>query len=547
MNPGIPHKKVVIPLALFLAAQCTWGQQIGDNTYWIYFTDKKDNGYEISQPEQFLSRRSIERRGWQGLGIDHTDEPVTRAYLDEIRNAGAKIRHVSRWLNGVAITGATPELYGEIMAKPFTDTIPWEPDTDELFFPSLPAGNRFDPPGENPGFDYGEASDQVFQVKMDILHRIGYMGSGVWIGVLDAGFYNVDSLPSFEQMINDGRLMGTRNFVDNIPVFRSPSSHGMSVLSIMGAAWNGHMVGTAPRASYFLCITENSSSESRIEEIAWIEAAEFLDSLGCDLFNTSLGYSVFDDNLFDYAYENMDGQTTFISRAASMTASKGIICCVSAGNEGNKSWHYLTAPSDASDILGVGAVDDLGQISNFSSRGPSFDGRVKPDVVAMGKLAWIQHWSGTVVQRDGTSFSSPLITGSVASLWQAYPTVPATEIIDAVRQSGDRYERPDDNYGYGLPSFSEALQSISSTRNNFRDGEMVVYPNPASDRVTIRIPGDNAGKCLTRLYDMTGRLILSRELELPGMLTIPPGHAGSICILEVNSASRLFRIPLIIH
>jgi subtilisin family serine protease len=365
--------------------------------------------------------------------------------------------------------------------------------------------------------------------------------------VLDAGFYNVDSLPSFEQMINDGRLMGTRNFVDNIPVFRSPSSHGMSVLSIMGAEWNGHMVGTAPRASYFLCITENSSSESRIEEIAWIEAAEFLDSLGCDVFNTSLGYSVFDRSLFDYAYENMDGQTTFISRAASMTASKGIICCVSAGNEGNKSWYYLTAPSDASDILGVGAVDDLGQISNFSSRGPSFDGRVKPDVVATGKLAWIQHWSGAIVQRDGTSFSSPLITGSVASLWQAYPTLPATEIMDAVRQSGDRYERPDDDYGYGLPSFSEALQSISSTRNNFRDGEMVVYPNPASDRVTIRIPGDNAGRCLTRLYDMTGRLILSRELELPGMLTIPPGHAGGICILEVNSAGRLFRIPLIIH
>ncbi len=533
----------VLFLSSFLSAQ-----KLSHNTYWIYFTDKQENGYEISQPGQFLSERSVHRRAWQGLGIDQTDEPVTRAYVDEIRNMGAEVRHVSRWLNGLVMVNTSRELYDQVMKKPFVDNLPWEPETDEVYFPPAPAGERFDPPlAAPPGFDYGIASEQVGLVDMEVLHREGYTGGGVWIGVLDAGFRNVDSLPSFKSMISEGRLRGTRNFVSDGSVYREINQHGMYVLSIIGALWDGNMMGTAPHASFYLCMTEDPARETRIEEIAWIEAAEYLDSLGYDVFNTSLGYSEFDSIQYNYRYEDMDGQTTFISRAASMTASKGIIACVSAGNEGNSNWHYITAPSDALDILGVGAVDSTHQISNFSSRGPSFDGRIKPDVVAMGKSAGVQYWNGGVGRGDGTSFSSPLMAGSVAALWQAYPELPASEIMQVIRQNGNRADHPGDEYGFGTPSFARAFWTISGTRNTVRDRGMVLWPNPARDRVMIRIPGEGTVESVVSLYDMSGRKILSRPVQLPCETTLPGGMKPGMYILEISTPRQLYRNPLIIQ
>ena len=226
--------------------------------YWVYFTDKSGNGYQVDRPGDFLSQRSVSRRAWQGLGVDQTDEPVTRAYVDEIKAMGVEIRHISRWLNGFAMVNASYQLYEEVLEKPFTDTIPWESRTDEVYFPEAPAGKRFDlPSAEAPGFDYGVATEQIQQVDTHLLHKKGFTGRGVWIAVLDGGFRNVDNLPSFESMINQERLLGTRNFVNDSSVFCLVNSHGMSVLSIMGAGWNGEMVGTAPDASYFLCSTEN--------------------------------------------------------------------------------------------------------------------------------------------------------------------------------------------------------------------------------------------------------------------------------------------------
>jgi len=537
----------ITALAL-LAATLASGQQIGDNVYWVYFTDKADNGYQSDQPGEFLSERSIQRRAWQGLGVDLTDEPVTRAYVDTLLEMGVEVRHISRWLNGLAMVNADEALFQRVLALPFVDTIAWIPESQSLWFPPDPVGERFEPPLESPpDFQYGIASEQILQLDMEVLHREGYTGRGVWIALLDAGFRNVDSLPSFNSMISEGRLLGTRNFVNDSSVFRLVNAHGMYVLSIIGADWNGNMMGTAPGASYFLCSTENVHSETRIEEIAWVEGAEYMDSLGFDVFNSSLGYSDFDGTAFDYTYKDMDGRSTFVSRAASLLAEKGIILCNSAGNEGAKPWYRLTAPSDALNIFCVGAVDSTGNIASFSSRGPSFDGRVKPELVAMGKSTGLQSLFGGLIRGSGTSFSSPVMTGSVASLWQAYPDLPAKEMIQIIRNSGDRFANPNATYGYGIPSFKKAYWVISSSRLNYTSHGMNIYPNPASTFIHLELPGSVQGEYLLNIYDINGRRLIREQLFLPGELSLPGGLAPGLYILEVVTHERIYLNRLIIQ
>ena len=538
--------KIKLVIGLLFIMSVAPGQQIADSVYWVYFTDKTGNGYAVDHPEAFLSERSLSRRAWQGLAVDHTDLPVNQAYVEELKAMGVEIRHVSRWLNGIAFINAGQQLFEQVLALPFADTVAWEPDRDDLYFPGTPTGNRFEPPlSSPPGYEYGVATEQILMMDMDLLHEKGYTGRGVWIAVLDAGFRNVDSLPSFEAMIGEGRLLGTRNYVNDIPVFRQSSTHGMYVLSTMGAQWNGNMVGTAPHASYFLCMTENIDQETRIEEIAWIEAAEYIDSLGFDVINTSLGYSDFDGTGFDYTYRNMDGKTTFISRAASMTAAKGIISCNSAGNSGNDPWFYITAPADAYDILTVGAVDSTNLIAGFSSRGPSFDARIKPDVVSMGVATGLQHINGGLARGGGTSFSSPLIAGSVASLWQAYPETPAKELIHMIRQSGDLKKNPDSTYGFGLPSFLKAYWSITSTPARFVPGQMEIYPNPARQYIMVRLPEDIAGSYELRFLDMSGRIVGAQLVSIPGQVTLPDLLVGGLYILEIKTPRGVYRSRLI--
>ncbi|MDF1574613.1 MAG: S8 family peptidase [Bacteroidales bacterium] len=538
--------KLLVFLLLFLPG--LQAQEIADGVYWIYFRDKAESPYRTDQPDQFLSLRSINRRAMQGLSVDQLDLPVNPDYLQEIRDMGAEIRHISRWLNGIAMINLNEAAFQEIVQLPFTDTLPWEPAKDGLFFPGRSGQPRFEAPLEPaPGFDYGVAKEQVEMVGTDHLHELGYTGAGVWIGVLDAGFYNVDSLPSFITLFGEGRILETRNYVNEASVYRQSSSHGMSVLSIMAGEWDGNMVGSAPHASYLLCMTENPDQETRIEEIAWIEAAEYADSLGVDVLNTSLGYSRFDGTLYDYSYRDMDGFTTYISRAASLTASRGMVLCNSAGNSGNDAWFYITAPADAADILAVGAVDSSNQLAGFSSRGPTFDARIKPDVTAMGKAAGLQSPRGGLARGDGTSFASPVLAGSVAALWQAFPELPARELIYRIRQSGHRSGRPDSYYGYGTPNILYAYHSITGIPARIKTGSMEIWPNPATDYIRIRIPEAVSGLQRIQLYDISGKMTASKELELPGDLVLPESIKSGIYILEVRTAGGVYRGRLIIQ
>ncbi|MEN8202573.1 MAG: S8 family serine peptidase [Bacteroidota bacterium] len=538
---------LLFALILFLSPTL-FAQEIADSVFWVYLTDKDENGYQIDQPDAFLSRRSIDRRAWQGLGIDRRDLPVNGNYVQEIRDMGVQVKHISRWLNGIAMINATEALYRQVLEKSFTDTLPWFPETDELFFPPRPGGSRFAPPLETaPEFEYGVAMEQVTMLKMDHVHQLGYTGKGVWIAVLDAGFKNVDSLPSFELMIEEGRLLGTRNFVNDEPIFRQSNAHGMNVLSTMGGEWNGYMVGTAPHASYLLCMTENVEQETRIEEIAWIEAAEFADSLGFDISNTSLGYSDMDGDKYDYSYSDMDGKTTFISRAASLAASRGMIAVNSAGNEGSHPWYYITAPADARDIFTVGAVDSTNEIAAFSSRGPTYDARIKPDVTAMGVASGVQYQEGGLARGSGTSFSSPILAGSVASLWQAYPELTAREMIHLVRQGGDRVKNPDSTYGFGLPNFFKTYWSITGVPSRSVQGKLEIYPNPARDMIMIKVPGASSGMQTIRIYDISGRMLHALQAQIPGQVALPGDLSGGIYILVIHTISGVYHSNLIVE
>jgi hypothetical protein len=295
------------------------------------------------------------------------------------------------------------------------------------------------------------------------------------------------------------------------------------------------------RDSYYLCMTEDPSRETRIEEIAWIEGAEFVDSLGFDVINTSLGYSDFDGTAFDYTYEDMDGQTTFISRAASLTASRGMISVNSAGNQGSDPWFYVTAPADAADILTVGAVDSEGTVARFSSRGPSYDARIKPDVVAQGVLCVLQGVGGSLVLGSGTSFSSPILAGSVASLWQAYPEISAKEMIRWVRQSGDRRMNPDATYGFGIPDVARTYWNITSVPAGLKPGRLEIYPNPASDRIRVRLPGERSGYQEIRHYDMSGRMVAVMEADLTSEVLLPANLQRGVYLMEVRTGQGTYR------
>lgn len=540
-------KKLRPLLVLMLLSLGARAQEIAPGVYWVYFSDKAGSPFEISQPDQFLSGRSVNRRAMQGLGVDQYDVPVNKDYLEVITSMGVEIRHVSRWLNGIAMVQMHDTTYRKVLELSFTDTLAWEPETDDLYFPPKTGTPRFAPPLESaPGFDYGIAREQIELVRTNGLHELGYTGKGVWIGVLDAGFFNMDSLPSFIPLYDEGRILGERNYVNETSLYELSSSHGMAVSSIMAGLWDGNLVGTAPHAHYLLCSTENSDQETRMEEIAWIEAAEYADSLGVDVLNTSLGYSDFDGVDYDYSYLHMDGRSTYISRAASLCASRGMILCTSAGNSGNDDWHYITAPADAMDVLAVGAVDSTNVLASFSSRGPSYDARIKPDVTAMGQRTGVQYRDGGLARGNGTSFASPVMAGSVASLWQAFPDLPALDLIHMVRQSGHRSMNPDSNYGFGTPNMLHAYHSITRAPVKMHEEDLEIWPNPARDLIRIRIAEQGLeGEQVVKLYDLSGRTALSMQLKIPGEMELPSTLPAGIYIITIHTGKKIYRQRLV--
>ena len=452
-------KKLVLLVFALNICLGTFAQFTPEDTlkYRISLKDKAATDYSLQKPEMYLSKKSIERRKRQGLEIDSTDLPVCKKYVDAIRKKGVHVLVTGKCDNFVTVSCNDSMLIAEIAGLPFvrsTERV-WRgvakraSERDSLINKPLRTDSL-----------YGPAITQIKMSHADRLHEAGFKGQGMTIAVIDAGFHNVDKIEAMKNI----NILGTRDFVNPEADIYAESSHGMSVLSCMAMNQPNVMIGTAPEASYWLLRSEDEYSENLVEQDYWAAAIEFADSVGVDLVNTSLGYYSFDDPTKNYRYRDLNGHYALMSREAAKAADKGIVVVCSAGNSGSGSWKKITPPGDAENVITVGAVNKYGVLAPFSSVGNTADGRVKPDVVAVGLGSDVMGTDGNLRHANGTSFSSPIMCGMVACLWQACPELTAKEIIELVRRSGDRAVFPDNIYGYGIPDLWKAYQSTVNTR-----------------------------------------------------------------------------------
>ena len=446
-------RKIVLGCLMLLAI----GQVSAEKNYKyrVSLKDKAGSAYTIDKPQEFLSERALERRNRQQLPIDETDLPVSQKYVNELLGTGARLVTSSRWNNTVVLEVTDTLLMDKVSQMPFVTGVKkvWtQPDS----IPVRNAERKKEVKNDIKKTDgyYGRALRQIAIHGGDSLHAAGFAGKGMHIAVIDAGFYNADEIKFFKKM----DLLGTRDFVNPASDIYAENGHGMMVLSCMAANAKDAFVGTAPEASFWLLRSEDADTEQPVEEDYWAAAIEFADSVGVDVVNTSLGYHAFDEGYGGYRYRDLDGHTSMMSHSASMAADKGVIVVCSAGNSGRKAWKKMTPPGDSENVLTVGAINYELENADFSSIGHTSDGRIKPDVMAIGVSSVVSSGSGKVSQGNGTSFASPIMCGVVACFWQACPWLTAKEVIKAVQQAGDRVDFPDNIYGYGIPNLWKAYQ-----------------------------------------------------------------------------------------
>lgn len=484
--------------------------------YFIRFSDKKNSTFDISQPQAFLSKRALERRANMDISIDTNDLPVNKRYLDSLKLKGALIHSTTKWLNGAVISMDTLSSIRDLEDLSFVRNI------DTVYYSSSIIFNKKgtkavadglshqsnEQDGSTGIYDYGYGDNQVSMLKLNDLHTAGYDGYGKWIAVIDAGFTNVDQMYSLRHLFTENRIISTRDFVDGDDNVFHSSFHGQIVLSIMASNYPGIFTGTAPGASYLLLRSEDVGSEYPVEELYWAAAAEYADSLGADIINSSLGYTTFDYNKLSYSREDLDGNTTYSTRAADIAASKGILVVNSAGNEGASSWFYIGAPADGDSVLTAGAVDQQAEYAGFSSKGPAFDGDIKPNVAAVGAQTVFLNSNDQVAMGNGTSFSSPIIAGSAACLWQAFPELTNMELKALIEQSSSQFLNPDSLLGYGIPDFQKAAliyQAVQQSTNP--DAEMKVMPNPFQNKLFLISSVSLGADAQFELYDLNGRVV----------------------------------------
>lgn len=497
--------------------------QTAPDTWLVSFTDKENTPYSLSDPGVFLSERAIQRRQVQGIALDALDLPVDPAYIAQVLAQGdVQLVNRSKWFNTITIRTTDEDALVAIAALPFVHGMR---GARSAIVPSPPI-EKFGPmPGAGPrGGDeeeYGASYHQVAMMNGHMLHGLEARGEGMVIGVLDSGFLGVDVLPGFESLRQREGILFTRDMADHDGDVYLDHWHGRSVLSCLAVEIPGVYMGTAPRADYVLLRTEVAAMEYVVEEDHWASGAELCDSLGVDIINTSLGYTTFDDPEQDHSYGDLDGLTTRISMASSIAASRGMVPVTSAGNQGASDWHHISAPADAIGILAVGAVNADGDPAWFSGHGPSADGRVKPDVAAMGQGTLALGFDGLEVQPlNGTSFSAPLVAGLVACLWQLHPQRTAADIIEAVRQSASHYNDPQPQLGHGIPDFMTAHAWLTLTTQATPDAatDLVVFPNPFQDRITITAP-ELRGLVRIELFDAMGRCAWRKDAVADGVIT----------------------------
>jgi serine protease AprX len=516
-------------LLSFTLAFFSAGASAQFSKYIVRFKDKAGTPFTINDPSRFLSAKAIARRTRQNIAIDETDLPITPRYIDSVRLAGdVIILDTSKWLNQVCIQTTDATALAKINSMPFV--INSQPLKRPINAQAA-VNNKFNEQTNSittsqavtnilDFYNYGNSYSQIHIHEGEYLHDKGFHGEGMSIAILDAGFYHYLSLPAFDSVRNNNQVMETYDYVNNEVSVDEDHSHGMQCFSIMASNIPGQLVGSSPKANFYLYRTEDASSESPVEEQYWAAAAERADSIGVDVISTSLGYNQFDNPVFNHTYADMDGNTTIVARAADFAAKKGMIVVVAAGNDGADTWHFISTPADADSVLAVGAVDAAGIVANFSSYGPSSDGRVKPAVASVGVATAISSIDGHVISGNGTSFATPNMAGLITCLWQAFPDFTNMEIIQAVIKSSSIYNAPNDRLGYGIPNFHKAFDDLNQ-QEILRNVNMIlgntwikIFPNPFTNNFNIAVKPPHTATATFRLYDALGRLYLSKQVPL---------------------------------
>lgn len=487
---------------------------------WIYFTDKDNSGQNIT-----LDDKAIQRRLKVDIKDTWYDRPVAQSYIAVMEELGAVIHNKSRWLNAVSITSDI-NIINEISLLPFVKkTVPvavYKKNKRE--FSQLQSSRKL---SVIDSLDYGYAQEQIEQINCHTAHQAGYTGQGVRVLILDTGFNTersvFDSLTIIDEwdfINNDGN---TENEAND---YSSQHNHGTMVFSTLAGYDPGNLIGPAFGAEFLLAKTEDVTNESQVEEDNYVAALEWGEQLGADIMSSSLGY------LDWYSYCDMDGNTGVTTIAVDIATSLGMLCITSAGNWGTSSpppnpcdtlYYYISAPADADSVISVGAVNSNGEIAFFSSHGPTYDGRIKPEVCARGVSTWgVNANSDSYRTGSGTSLSAPLVSGAAAVILSAHSDWTPMQVREAMMMTADRVDNPDNNYGYGVIDVMAAIdyETSSINHNNIPDEFLIlnVYPNPFNPTTTIRFSLEARHASLLQVFDITGRLVETIENDklLPG-------------------------------
>ena len=510
---------------------------------WLYFIDKENVEASISNPLSILSQASVDRKNNRGITIDERDVPVNEAYISQIKNVvGIQVLAKSKWLNAIHIRGEEADVNALLNNFSFIDRVDFANTSLNTAGKSTINMDKFDIEDSQVQFDYGDSQNQIEMIGVDQLHLEDYTGQGMIIAVMDSGFPNVDTMAAFERLrINNG-LLGGYDFVDrtdNIYAY-SDGDHGTRVLSTMAGYIENEFVGTAPDASYYLFRTEDDASEKIVEESYWVEAVERADSLGVDIINTSLGYKKYDNSSHTHTKADLNGSSTFITRGANIANEKGILVVTSAGNSGADG---VGAPADGIGVFSIGAVDVNGDYASFSSQGSVFQATLKPDVAAQGEGSVVVDDSNSVINNNGTSFSSPIMAGGLASLWQALPDATNEEIKQYVRASASQFNNSDFFLGFGIPNLDEALNlGLSVQADQFQ--KVKIFPNPVKSVLTIQMSTfENILE--VRIIDLMGKKVMTSSLiQNETKLDISSLTSG-IYILNIQSGASFNSYKLI--
>ena len=496
-----------------LSLQAQRGPQ--DFYYWVTFKDKGQKEQLLSDPLNFLSERAIDRRDRQNISITSEDLPIDSAYVDSLKSlAEVHLYGASRWFNSALVFTNNTEFEGKLLNQDYIQSYKALSTQQATFIGELfSADTELEIVEGRDSTFYGGGFDQIHQINGHPLHDEGFEGQGMLIGVLDAGFRNADSMDVFAKMFEEGRYIDGWDFVDKDSINFESHTHGTHVLSAMASNLPGTLVGTAPKASYALYRTEDGSKETILEEYNWLFAIERADLIGCDVINSSLGYTTFDDSLSNHSYEDMNGNTAMITNAADKAASKGILVVNSAGNSGSNPWKYIGAPADGDSVMAIGAVNRDGVIAGFSSHGPSFDGRVKPNVSGLGEGTTLANTNNDgTFNANGTSFSSPVIAGMSACLWQALNHLNNMELMDWIQKSASHYENPDTLYGYGIPNYGWIFDILSF--NDLSEQQSVwLFPSDVrGQKIYLKsIVADRDSRL--EIVDLSGKIVFRESIQ----------------------------------